>query len=66
MPFIVTCLTDNISEETVEDLRAHIHAIQENEHSQLHELTTLVDVEFNYVQNYLDILKDVKAGWQDQ
>ncbi|KAF9528813.1 hypothetical protein CPB83DRAFT_853775 [Crepidotus variabilis] len=53
-------------EETAEDLRAHMHAIQENEHNQLRELTALIDLETNYIQNYLDVLKDVKGDWQDR
>ncbi|KAF9476906.1 BAR-domain-containing protein [Pholiota conissans] len=53
-------------EETAEDMRAHMHAIQENEHNQLHELTLFLDLEMNFVQSYMDILKDVKADWQDR
>ncbi|KAF8958549.1 hypothetical protein BDZ97DRAFT_2078518 [Flammula alnicola] len=53
-------------EETAEDLRAHMHAIQENEHNQLHDLTSLLDLETNFIQSYLDVLKDVKADWQDR
>lgn len=43
-----------------------MHAIQENEYNQLHELTALVDIEFNFVQNYLQVLKDVRAEWKDR
>jgi len=43
-----------------------MHAIQENEHAQLHELTTFIDLETNYVQNYLEVLRDVKAEWQEK
>ncbi|KIM41972.1 hypothetical protein M413DRAFT_141729 [Hebeloma cylindrosporum] len=52
-------------EETAEDLRAHMHAIQENEHGQHHELATFLDTEINFVQSYLDVLKDLKAEWQN-
>jgi len=41
-----------------------MHAVQENEFGQLRELTSFLDVETNYVQSYLDVLKDVKAEWQ--
>ena len=54
------------SEEIVEDLRANMHAIQENEYNQLHELTALIDIEFNFVQTYLQVLKDVRAEWKDR
>ncbi|KDR73959.1 hypothetical protein GALMADRAFT_250677 [Galerina marginata CBS 339.88] len=53
-------------EETTEDLRAHMHAIQENEHHQLRELTAFLDLETNFVQSYLEVLKDVKSEWQDR
>lgn len=46
-----------------EDLRAHMHAIQENEHNQLQELTAFLALETNFVQSYLDVLHDVKADW---
>ena len=42
-----------------------MHAIQENEHSQHRELATFLDTEINFVQTYLDVLKDVKADWQE-
>jgi len=45
------CSTVAFSEEIVEDLRANMHAIQD-EYNQLHELTALVDIEFNFVQNH--------------
>lgn len=47
-----------------EDLRAHIYAVQENEHNQLHELTSLLALETNFVRSYLDVLLDVKEDWQ--
>ena len=42
-----------------------MHAIQENEHGQLRELTTFLDFEINFVQSYLEVLKDAKADWQE-
>ncbi|KAF9560341.1 BAR-domain-containing protein [Agrocybe pediades] len=53
-------------EETAEDIRAHMHAIQENEHNQLRELSQLLDIETNFVQSYLDVLRDVKAEWPER
>ena len=52
------------SDEMTEDLRAHMHAIQENEHNQLEELTSFLLLETNFVQSYLAVLHDVKEGWQ--
>ena len=54
------------SEETAEDMRAHTHAIQENEHNQFQELTAFLDLEMNFIQSYLDVLTDVKADWLGQ
>ncbi|KAK2464103.1 hypothetical protein APHAL10511_003851 [Amanita phalloides] len=51
-------------EETMEDVRAHMHAIQDNETTQHRELTGLLDLEIGYVQQYLAVLMDVKAEWQ--
>lgn len=51
-------------DEMAEDLRAHMHAIQENEHNQLQELTSLLALETNFVQSYLDVLHEVKEDWQ--
>jgi len=48
----------------LEDVHAHMHAIQENEIAQHRELTAFLDMEINYVQQYLDVLMDVKADWQ--
>ena len=41
-----------------------MHAIQENEHSQLQELTSFLALETNFVRSYLDVLLDVKESWQ--
>lgn len=38
-----------------------MHAIQENEHGQFRELVSFLDLEMNFVQSYLDVLKDVKS-----
>lgn len=48
----------------VEDLRAHMHAIQENEHNQLEELTSFLILETNFVESYLAVLNEVKQDWQ--
>ena len=47
----------------MEDLRAYMHAIQENELNQLQGLTALIDTELNFVQNYLSVLKEVKSDF---
>jgi hypothetical protein len=54
-----------VSEETSEDVRARAHAIQENEIQQLRDLTGLLDVEVNLVQQHLEVLQDVKSNWCD-
>lgn len=54
------------SDETSEDVQAQMHAIQENELVQLHELTSFLDLEINFVQQYLNVLKDVKSDWHDE
>ncbi|KAF8622263.1 hypothetical protein AX15_007140 [Amanita polypyramis BW_CC] len=51
-------------EEALEDVRAHMHAIQENEIAQHRELTGFLDMTINYVQQYLEVLMEVKADWQ--
>ncbi|KAJ3969487.1 hypothetical protein EV361DRAFT_999069 [Lentinula raphanica] len=50
-------------EETSEDLRAHMHLIQENEIDQTRELTAFLDLEMNFVEQYLEVLRDVKSEW---
>jgi len=54
------------SEETAEDLRAHMHAIQENEFSQLKDLGSFLDLEINFVQHYFDVLREVKSEWPEK
>ncbi|TFK27306.1 ras-domain-containing protein, partial [Coprinopsis marcescibilis] len=53
-------------DETSEDLRAHIHAIQEHEITQQRELTHFLELEINYVQQYLDVLHEVRDEWPDR
>ncbi|KAF9040095.1 hypothetical protein BJ165DRAFT_1531067 [Panaeolus papilionaceus] len=53
-------------EETAEDIRAHMHAIQENELNQHRELTAFLDLETNYVESYLEVLRDVRLEWQER
>ncbi|KAF7975976.1 hypothetical protein HWV62_8122 [Athelia sp. TMB] len=52
-------------EETSEDVRARALVIQENDVRQLRELTSFLDVEINFVQQYLEVLQDIKADWCD-
>ena len=52
------------SDEMSEDLRTHMHAIQENEHNQFEELTSFLMLETNFDQSYLAVLHEVKEGWQ--
>ncbi|GBE87306.1 hypothetical protein SCP_1005540 [Sparassis crispa] len=53
-------------EETAEDVRARMHAIQDNEVSLLRELSGLLDVEINYAEQCVEVLRDVKSGWVDE
>ncbi|KAF5388481.1 hypothetical protein D9757_004716 [Collybiopsis confluens] len=50
-------------EETEEDIRAHMHSIQENEIDQTRELTAFLDLELNFVEQYLEVLKGVRSEW---
>lgn len=43
-----------------------MHAIQENELNQLLELSALIDIELNFVHNYLNVLQEVKADFPDK
>ncbi|KAF5326169.1 hypothetical protein D9611_000817 [Ephemerocybe angulata] len=52
-------------DETIEDMRAHMHALQENEVAQERELSAFLDLEINFVQQHLQILKDVRDDWPD-
>jgi hypothetical protein len=46
-----------------EDVRTRMHAIQENEIEQLHELTAFLDLEMHFVAQYAEVLTSVKAEW---
>ncbi|KAF8908799.1 hypothetical protein CPB85DRAFT_767226 [Mucidula mucida] len=50
-------------EEASEDVRAYMHAIQENEIDQLRELTNFLDIEVNFVKQYLEVLQETQAEW---
>ncbi|KAA1466813.1 BAR-domain-containing protein [Dentipellis sp. KUC8613] len=52
-------------EETAEDVRARIYAIQDNEKAQLRELGHFLDIECKYAEQYLDVLRDVKDNWHE-
>lgn len=42
-----------------------MYSIQENEITQLQELTGFLDLEITFVQSYLSELQKVKDGWVD-
>ncbi|KAI0060153.1 BAR-domain-containing protein [Artomyces pyxidatus] len=52
-------------EETSEDVRARIFAIQESEIDQMRELGAFLDNELNFVEQYVSVLRDVRADWVD-
>ncbi|GJE93015.1 hypothetical protein PsYK624_091740 [Phanerochaete sordida] len=52
-------------EECAEDVRVRMYAIQENEIDQLRDLTSFLDTEVHFVEQYLDVLNQVKASWVD-
>jgi hypothetical protein len=64
-PVYATRLIPDLSEETSEDVRVRARAIQENEVQQLQDLTNVLNVEVNFVQQYLEVLQDVKSNWFD-
>lgn len=41
-------------------------AIQEAEIDQLRDLTSFLDTELHFVEQYLEVLQEVKAGWIDE
>ena len=43
-----------------------MYAIQENELDQLRDLTSFLDMELHFVEQYVDVLRDVKASWVDE
>jgi hypothetical protein len=51
------------SEEMAEDVRSRMRAIQDEEISQLRDLTTFLDLELHFATQYVDVLKNVKAEW---
>ncbi|EIN05710.1 BAR-domain-containing protein [Punctularia strigosozonata HHB-11173 SS5] len=53
-------------EETSEDVHARMYAIQENELSQLKDLGSFLDAELSFVNQYAEILRDVKSDWVDE
>lgn len=53
-------------EETAEDVRSRMQAIQDNEIQQLRELTSFLDLELNFAKRYYEVLQDVKANWCDE
>ena len=54
------------SEETSEDVRARMHAIQENEIDQLRELSKFLEMEIRFAEQNLDVLRGVKEDWIDE
>ncbi|KAL1742058.1 hypothetical protein HDZ31DRAFT_44090 [Schizophyllum fasciatum] len=52
-------------EEAEEDVRAHIHQIQESEASLLREVTVFLDSEIKYVKNWLEILEETREDWPE-
>ncbi|KAG6850381.1 hypothetical protein H0H93_013936 [Arthromyces matolae] len=53
-------------DETSQDVQTQMHAIQDQEMSQLRELTGFLDLEVNFVEQYLNVLKEVKDEWYDE
>lgn len=43
-----------------------MYAIQENELDQLRDLTSFLDMELHYVEQYLEVLRETRAGWIDE
>ncbi|KAK0483375.1 BAR-domain-containing protein [Armillaria novae-zelandiae] len=52
-------------DEAAEDVRAYMHAIQENEIDQLRELTGFLESEVNFVKQYLEVLQETQAEWSN-
>lgn len=49
--------------ETAEDIRAHMEVIRNDDALHLRELTAFLDLEINFAQQYLEVLKDVRTDW---
>lgn len=60
------CVVGFRSEETQVDVEYRMHSIQENEVTQLRDLSNLLHLEISFMQQQLDILKDTKAGWIEE
>jgi SWI/SNF-related matrix-associated actin-dependent regulator of chromatin subfamily D len=43
-----------------------MYAIQENELHQLKDLGSFLDLELNFVQQYAEVLRDIKSDWVDE
>lgn len=41
-------------------------AIQENEIEQLRDLTSFLDMEVQFIEQYLEVLKEAKSEWIDE
>lgn len=54
------------SEDVTEDVRVRMQSIQENEIGQVRDLGSFLDTEIRYAENYLEVMKDVKAGWSKE
>ncbi|KAJ2936365.1 hypothetical protein H1R20_g728, partial [Candolleomyces eurysporus] len=50
-------------DETIEDMRAHMHALQEHEIQQEQELSAFLDIEMNFAHQTLEVLQEVRAEW---
>ncbi|KAL7278453.1 hypothetical protein ACG7TL_007451 [Trametes sanguinea] len=53
-------------EETLEDVRARMWAIQENEVLQLRELTNFLDLELSFIRSFYQELQRVRDEWIDE
>ncbi|KAG6830135.1 hypothetical protein H0H92_001999 [Tricholoma furcatifolium] len=53
-------------DETSEDVQARMHAIQDKEITQMRDLTSFVNLEINFVEQYLNVLKEVRADWYEE
>ncbi|KAI0070675.1 BAR-domain-containing protein [Panus rudis PR-1116 ss-1] len=53
-------------EEASHDVHARMSAIQENEIEQLRSLTQLLQLEVNFIEQYMGVIREVKDGWVDE
>lgn len=51
------------SEETLEDVRVMMEAIQASETELQNDLTAFLELEINFVEQYLAVMQEVKADW---